>query len=58
MEDITGYSNQELSLRVFNDEYLYSCRHSTDLVSLLDYYYTYTSDQMSELNTDLSDDSE
>jgi len=54
--DITQYSDSELSLIVFNDEYLYSKRHSRHLKDTLDEFFIYTPEQWQELQQDLQDD--
>ena len=57
MKDLTVYSDQELSLNVFNDEYFYIERENRPyLMALIDEEFTYTSDQMNELIQDLDDD--
>ena len=56
-EDITGYSDQELSLRVFNDEYYYNEIANRDyLLALVAEQFKYTVSQMDELLTDLDED--
>ena len=55
-QDLTGYSDSELSLLVFNDEGLYRKRHRRGFVSLLDELFIYTTAQLEELLTDLEDD--
>jgi len=54
--DLTGYSDSELSLHVFNDEYLYRQRHKNSLGETLDQLYIYTPEQYQELLQDLEDD--
>ena len=57
MQDLTQYSNGELSLWVFNDESLYNMRHHpADLGEALKSLFKYTSAQMAVLNQDLEDD--
>ena len=57
MKDLTGYSDQELSLQVFNDEYFYIERHTGDyLIALINEEFHYTDEQMQVLLTDLEDD--
>jgi hypothetical protein len=59
MEDITNYTNQELSLLVFNTEYLYAERHNRQtLMALINSTYKYTDNQMAELISDLDADQE
>lgn len=52
-KNLTQYSDDELSLIVFNDEYLYSIRNSSHLISTLDELYIYTPQQRSMLYDDL-----
>ena len=57
MQDLTQYSDDELSLQVFNDEGLYSMRHDTgNLLEVLEEIFTYSFEQMEVLLTDLADD--
>jgi len=57
MENLTQYTDQELSLRVFNDEYFYIERANVDyLKALIAEEFHYTQDQMSVLLVDLEDD--
>jgi hypothetical protein len=57
--DITGYSDDELSLRVFNDPYFYIERHQKDYFwALVDEEYRYTAAQRNVLQQDLDDDLE
>ena len=60
MQDLTIYSEQELSLRVFNEEYFYIERNhngSTDyLKALINEEFTYTPEQMEVLERNLIDD--
>ena len=57
MQDLTQYSDQELSLNVFNDEYFYIERENRPyLMALINEEFTYTADQMAELIQDLDDD--
>jgi hypothetical protein len=53
--DITMYSDSELSLIVFNEEWLYKMRHygRKGFISILDEYYIYTQAQLDELENDL-----
>lgn len=53
MEDLTQYTDDELSLRVFNDEGLYNIRHTAGLADALDSLFIYTNEQLSVLQTDL-----
>jgi hypothetical protein len=58
MENITHYSEDELSLRVFNDELMY--RHRNDIKwlkeTILDEFFTYTPEQYNVLLQDIEDD--
>ncbi len=57
METITQYSEQELSLRVFNEEYFYVERKNKEyLIALIDEEFVYTGEQMDVLMQDLLDD--
>ena len=56
MEDLTEYGEQELSLRVFNEESLYNDRHSLNFIDSLREIFVFDSEQLEELKTDLEDD--
>ena len=57
MEDLTCYNEEELSLRVFNDEYFYIERTHTDyLIALLDEEFEYTPEQLEVLLDDLNEE--
>ena len=59
MNDITRYGENELSLNVFNDEFLYNqaMRGSRDyLITLIDETFEYTDEQMDVLIQDLDED--
>ena len=57
MQNLTQYSDDELSLMVMNDEALYSYRHDTEsLFALLTEYFVFTDEQMDVLIQDLADD--
>ena len=62
MQDLTQYTDQELSLRVFNEEYFYIERNhngnSNYLKALINEEFHYTSEQMDVLEQDLIDDLE
>ena len=62
MENLTGYTEQELSLRVFNEEYFYIERNhngnSNYLMALVNEEFTYTTEQLEVLEQDLIDDLE
>ena len=52
--NLKGYGECELSLRVFNDEELYKLRHTNRLLSeLIERGYQATEDQITRLNHDL-----
>ena len=51
--DLTNYSDSELSLVVFNDEYLYNIRHRSHLIDTLNELFIYTDEQLEELKQDL-----
>lgn len=55
--DLTEFSENELSLMVFNDEYLYKMRRNKkNLIATLDDMYIYTDEQLEVLNNDLDED--
>ncbi len=60
MNDIRKYGEQELSLNVMNDEYLYTmymrCKDLSDLRKLADANFRYTAEQFEELHADLRED--
>ena len=59
MQDLTQYSDQELSFNVFNTEYFYIERHNKPyLMALVAEEFIYTPEQMSELEQDLLDEAE
>ena len=59
--DLTMYGDQELSLNVLNDEYLYSqfksCDDVDDLRRMCE-VFTYSDEQFAELQSDLEDELE
>jgi hypothetical protein len=57
-EDLTHYSDDELSLRVFNDEYLYTMRHRRGLFPLLEEQFIYSRVQRNFLIEDIERDIE
>jgi hypothetical protein len=58
-QDLTGYSDSELSLIVFNDECLYrQRRRRASLVETLREFFIFTDEQLQELNNDLDADEE
>jgi hypothetical protein len=57
MKDLTQYSDSELSLNVFNEEYFYIERHNRPyLMALIAEEFVYTPEQLEELIDDLNDD--
>lgn len=59
MQDLTDYSELELSLLVYNDEGLYRMRrHILRDPSLLNDMFKYTDDQLKVLISDLKEDLE
>lgn len=54
--DLRHYSDQELSLLVFNDEGLYRMRNSGVFIDILKEYYIFTDDQLEVLQHDLNDE--
>ena len=59
MKDLTTYSDDELSLNVFNDEYFYVERHNVDyLMALCAEEFHFTDAQKDVLIQDLIDDKE
>lgn len=58
-EDLKDYTDDELSLRVFNDETLYHMRHNRKvLLETLSELFDFTNEQETELLIDLDDDEE
>ena len=56
MVNITMHSNDELSLRVFNDPYFYNeIHHPEYLMALIKEEYVYSDEQMERLVEDLED---
>ncbi len=59
MKDLTNYSDDELSLVVFNDEYFYTERTNLSfLLALVKEEFIYTDEQLSVLLVDLAQDAE
>ena len=54
--DITMRSEYELSLLVFNDEFLYNRRFKQNFTDILDELFIYTGEQLDVLNEDLKAD--
>ena len=55
-EDLTQYTKEELSLRVFNEECLYLQRHHIGFIKILYEYYKFTQEQRKVLIEDLKAD--
>lgn len=56
-QDITIHSDNELSLIVFNDEYLYKLRRNESvLVETLSEFFIFNDEQLETLKNDLQDD--
>lgn len=56
-QDLTEYSDNELSLVVFNDEYLYKLRRSKrSLLSEIEESFEYTPKQLEVLLNDIDED--
>ena len=56
MKDLTMFSNDELSLQVFNDQYFYSeIDDPRYLMALIKEEFVYTPEQMQTLVDDLND---
>ena len=56
-QDLTQYSDDELSLQVFNDESLYNLRRWPEtLDEAINNLFTFTNEQYQVLQTDLEDD--
>lgn len=56
--DITMYSDNELSLLVFNNESLYRMRKQRDFLILIKESYVYTNEQLRVLKHDLETEEE
>tara|TARA_Y100000296_G_C4979208_1_gene159773 strand:- start:277 stop:510 length:234 start_codon:yes stop_codon:yes gene_type:complete len=54
--DLTEYGSSELSLYVFNDEWLYARRHRGDFEKFLRQMFVFTDEQWDELVEDLMQD--
>ena len=57
-QDLTQYSDGELSLVVMNDEYLYGKRNSRNLKGLLEELFIFSEEQWEELENDLKEEEE
>ena len=55
-QDLTEYSDKEMSLLVFNDETLYRMRRSIGFITFLKELYKATDEQWEVLKEDLKDD--
>lgn len=55
-QDLTQYSDNELSMWVFNDEYLYKMRKRSELEDILQEYFIFTPEQFEVLTQDLQDE--
>ena len=59
MQDITMYSDDELSMHVFNVECLYNERHNLNvLLGIVQDNFVYTQEQLEVLIQDIADDLE
>ena len=58
MQDITMYSDDELSMIVFNDEFLYNGRHKSYFIKEIEEFFIYTPEQLEVLIQDIQDDLE
>ena len=57
MENLTEYSDQELSNWVFNTECLYSARNDeAELMRIINSSFVYTDEQLQELKNDLAEE--
>ena len=54
--DLTEYGSSELSLYVFNDEWLHERRHRSDFEKFLRHMFVFTDEQWDELVEDLMQD--
>jgi hypothetical protein len=52
-EDLTQFSDSELSLRVMNDEVLYDMRRYSNLRTELEMFFIFTNEQWDKLVEDL-----
>lgn len=55
-QDLTKYSDSELSLMVFNDEMLYKMRNRRNFIETLREIFIFSESQLNELNQDLKND--
>lgn len=56
--DLTQYSENELSLMVFNDEGLYRMRNRSYLIETLRELFIFSDEQLDVLKQDIQDDNE
>lgn len=55
-QDLTRYSDEELSLVVFNTERLYKMRNDSGLIDELSCFFYFTKEQLKVLQDDLLED--
>ena len=55
-QDLTQYSDQELSLHVFNTEFLYHQRNTPNFEDILREYFIFSDEQLEVLEQDLKDE--
>lgn len=55
-QDLTQQSDNELSLLVFNTEWLYTSMHKRDFFETIDDLFIYTKNQLDILKQDIADD--
>lgn len=55
-QDLTEYSDNELSMHVFNDEGLYRSRNRYGFLESLTEYFIFTDSQLDVLKDDLTED--
>jgi len=55
-QDLTQYSDNELSLLVFNDEGLYKQRHRSYFIDDIKEFFIFTDEQLEVLQQDLQDE--
>ena len=56
MKDLRQYSSRELSLWVYNDEFLYSQRFRSSFIDLVSDIFLYTDEQLEELINDIAEE--
>jgi hypothetical protein len=57
-QNLTNYSDDELSLIVFNDASFYFNRHRHWFIESLDEFFVYTDEQLEVLKQDIAEDLE